>query len=77
MTSDGKNKAGYFNVQQKYIEAFNIGDVDTSITGYQLEAVINAKFIGADEISSFWNPFIESGASEIEYSDVKLEVVNA
>jgi len=29
MTSDGKNKAGYFNVQQKYIEAFNKGDVDT------------------------------------------------
>ena len=48
-----------------------------SITGYQLEAVINVKSIGVDEIGSFWNSFIESGASEIEYSDVKLEVVNA
>jgi hypothetical protein len=48
-----------------------------SITGYQLEAVINVKSIGVDAIGSFWNPFIESGASAIEYSDVKLEVVNA
>ena len=48
-----------------------------SITGYQLEAVINVKSIGVDAIGSFWNPFIESAASAIEYSDVKLEVVNA
>jgi ketosteroid isomerase-like protein len=66
---------------QKWIEAFNKGDTDNCVAGYQPDAVINAKplgtFTGADEIDAFWRPFMASGAGELKCSDVNLEFFDA
>ena len=81
MTNDEIIKQVVLECSQKWIEAFNKGDSDTCIAGYQVDAVINAKplgtFTGTDEIDAFWRPFMASGAGELKYSDVKLEVVDA
>jgi ketosteroid isomerase-like protein len=81
MTNDEKIKQAVLVCSQKWIEAFNKGDADTCIAGYQADAVINAKplgtFKGTGEIDAFWRPFMASGAGELKYSDVKLEVVDA
>jgi ketosteroid isomerase-like protein len=81
MNNEEKIKQAILVCSQKWIEAFNKGDADTCIAGYQVDAVINAKplgtFKGTSEIDAFWRPFMASGASELKYSDVKLEVVDA
>ena len=81
MTNDEKLKQAVLERSQKWIEAFNKGDTNTCIAGYQVDAVINAKplgtFKGTGEIDGFWRPFMASGAGELKYSDVKLEVVDA
>ena len=81
MNNDEELKQAVMASSQKWIEAFNKGDTDTCVAGYQSDAVINAKplgiFTGTDEIDAFWRPFMASGASELKYSDVKLEVVDA
>jgi len=81
MTDDEKIKRAVLECSQKWIEAFNKGDADTCIAGYQADAIINAKplgtFTGTDEIDAFWRPFMASGAGALKYSDVKLEVVDA
>jgi ketosteroid isomerase-like protein len=81
MTNDEKIKQAVLVCSQKWIEAFNKGDTNTCIAGYQVDAVINAKplgtFKGTGEIDGFWRPFMASGAGELKYSDVKLEVVDA
>ena len=81
MTNDENIKQAVLVCSQKWIEAFNKGDTNTCIAGYQVDAVINAKplgtFKGTGEIDGFWRPFMASGAGELKYSDVKLEVVDA
>jgi ketosteroid isomerase-like protein len=81
MTNDEKVKQAVLACSQKWIEAFNKGDTDACVAGYQADAVINAKplgtFTGTNEIDAFWGPFMKSGAGELKYSDVKLEVVDA
>jgi len=81
MSNDEKIKQAVLVCSQKWIEAFNKGDTDTYIAGYQVDAVINAKplgtFKGTGEIDAFWRPFLASGAGELRYSDVNLEVVDA
>ena len=81
MTNDEKIKQAVLERSQKWIEAFNKGDADTCIAGYQVDAVINAKplgmFKGTGEIDAFWRPFMASGAGDLKYSDVKLEVIDA
>lgn len=66
---------------QEWIERFNSGDVDACVGAYQADAVINAKplgtFTGTSEIDGFWRPFMTSGAGELKYEDVKLEVVDS
>ncbi|MFT4579494.1 MAG: ketosteroid isomerase-like protein [Nitrospinales bacterium] len=81
MTNDKEIKQDVLESSQKWIEAFNKGDADTCIAGYQADAVINAKplgtFTGTDEIDAFWRPFMAAGAGALEYKDVQLEVVDA
>jgi ketosteroid isomerase-like protein len=80
MSNDENIKQAVLESSKKWIEAFNKGDADTCIAGYQGDAVINAKpmgtFKGTIEIDGFWRPFMASGAGELKYSDVKLEVVD-
>jgi ketosteroid isomerase-like protein len=81
MTNDEKIKQAVLECSKKWIEAFNKGDTDTCVAGYQADAIINAKplgtFKGTGKIDAFWRPFIASGAGELNYSNVKLEVVDA
>ena len=64
-----------------WIAGFNRGDVAACVAAYAPDAVMNARpmgsFTGRAEIEGFWRPFLESGAGELVYSDVKLEVVDA
>ncbi len=81
MNNEEELKQAVLASSQKWIEAFNKGDTDTCVAGYQVDAVINAKpmgtFTGTDEIDAFWRPFMTSGAGELKYSEVKLEVIDA
>ncbi len=66
---------------QAWIESFNNGDVDACVGAYQTDAVINAKplgtFKGLAEIDGFWRPFMASGAGDLKYQDIKLQVVDS
>ena len=65
---------------QNWIESFNRGDVDACVAAYKPDAIMHAKpmgtFTGQNAIDGFWRPFMASGAGQLEYHDVKLEVVN-
>jgi ketosteroid isomerase-like protein len=81
MKNDEEIKQAVLACSQKWIDSFNKGDVDSCVAGYQSDAVINAKplgtFQGIAEIDAFWRPFMGSGAGDLTYKDVKLQVVNA
>ncbi|MDY8135491.1 hypothetical protein [Aquimarina sp. 2201CG5-10] len=63
-----------------WINAFNQGNVSTCIAGYKKDAVMRATPFGLKqgetEIEAFWKPFIESGASNLIYTNVAIEVIN-
>lgn len=65
---------------KEWIQSFNKGDWESCVNGYEDMAIMRAIPIGVkngkDEISNFWKNFIESGASDLEYSRVRIEVVN-
>lgn len=65
---------------QQWIAHFNQGDVDACVAGYLPDAVMVAKpmgtFNGRQEIDGFWRPFMSSGAKDLAYQDVTLEVMN-
>ncbi len=65
---------------RKWIASFNSGDVNACVAGYEKSAVMNAKpmgvFKGLKDIEGFWRPFIESGAGNLIYKNIKLEVIN-
>ena len=65
---------------RRWIESFNSGDVDACVGAYTEDAVMNAKpfgtFKGPQEIDAFWRPFMGSGPSGLEYSNVELEVID-
>ncbi len=65
---------------QQWIGNFNKGDIDACVAGYQTDAVMEAKpmgtYTGTQEIDDFWRPFIHSGAKDLEYQEVTLDVIN-
>lgn len=65
---------------KRWIASFNSRDVDACVAGYKESAVMNAKpmgvFTGLKEIEGFWRPFIESGARDLVYQNIKLEIVD-
>ena len=65
---------------QNWIKNFNHGNADACIAAYQPDAVMQAKpmgtFVGLDAISGFWKPFMASGAKDLEYHDIKLEILD-
>ncbi len=79
MTGDSKEQV--LGHSRAWIDSFNRGDVDACVAAYRPGAVINAKplgtFKGRDEIDGFWRPFMQSGAGDLKYSDVRLEVIDA
>lgn len=81
MGNESELKQSVLLRSQKWIESFNKGDVDACVAGYQSDAVINAKplgtFKGTKEIDAFWRPFMGSGAGDLKYDDVELQVEDA
>jgi ketosteroid isomerase-like protein len=75
-----KVKDEIFKRSEKWIASFNSGDVAACVAGYRETAVMNAKpmgvFSGLKEIEGFWRPFIESGAGNLVYQNIKLEIVD-
>lgn len=65
---------------KNWIQNFNKGNADYCINAYDSLAVLSATPIGVkigkNEISNFWLPFISSGATNLIYTNVKIEVVN-
>ena len=69
-----------FKASQEWIAHFNKGDTDACVEGYLPEAVMEAKpfgtFTGTQEIDDFWRPFMASGATDLAYQDVLVEIID-
>lgn len=65
---------------KSWISNFNKGNTSEIADAYTEDAIMVAKpfgtFEGRKAISEFWTPFIESGATDLKYSNTKVEVVN-
>ena len=65
---------------RNWIHDFNLGKSDACIAAYTPDAVMRAKpmgtFIGTEAIAQFWKPFMASGAKELTYADVNIEIVD-
>ena len=65
---------------KNWITNFNKGKVDACINKYDKNAMMRAMPFGLKkgkkEISEFWKPFIKSGATNLIYTNVSIEVVN-
>ncbi|WP_132066166.1 hypothetical protein [Aquimarina spinulae] len=68
------------NASKEWIAAFNEGKSNICIEGYDTKAVMSAQPFGikkgTQEIKDFWQPFIKSGATNLIYTDLSIEVVN-
>lgn len=66
---------------KKWINAFNNGDAKACVDGYTKDAVMSAMPFGIKHnqaaIDSFWTPFIASGATNLVYTNVSIEVANS
>jgi len=65
----------------EWIAHFNAGEVQDCVDTYLPEAVMNAapagSFRGRTAIEGFWRPFVESGAGDLVYTHVALEMESA
>ena len=65
---------------KNWINAFNKGKAAQCVAGYKKDAVMRAMPFGVKKgtkaIKDFWAPFIASGARNLEYTNVSVEVVN-
>ncbi|KZS42930.1 hypothetical protein AWE51_16390 [Aquimarina aggregata] len=68
------------NASKNWIMNFNSGNAAACIKGYDTKAIMRAMPFGikkgVSEISGFWKPFISSGATNLIYTNVSIEVVN-
>ncbi len=65
---------------KNWIKEFNKGNAEAAVRGYEKNAVMSAIPVGikkgTKEISEFWTPFIKSGATNLIYTNVSVEVSN-
>ncbi|WP_420571246.1 hypothetical protein [Kordia sp.] len=65
---------------KEWILQFNTGNAKACVDRYDKNAVMSAMPFGVKngikEISEFWTPFMESGATNLVYTNVRIEVVN-
>lgn len=63
---------------RKWIQDFNNKNVNGCVEAYTIDAVVNARpmgtYKGLSEIEGFWRPFIETGAGDLEHSNVVMAV---
>ena len=64
---------------QNWITSFNSGDTIKVTNGYTENATMVAKpigtFNGRKDIGQFWTKFIQSGATNLIYTDTKVKVI--
>ncbi len=62
---------------KQWVKHFNGGDADYCISAYQSDAEMEVKpmgsFHGSENIEHFWRPFLQSGASDLEYHNIWLK----
>ncbi len=80
MTDTYKVEAEVLERSRQWIQDFNNKNVKGCVDAYTADAVMNARpmgtYKGIGEIEGFWKPFIETGAAELEYSNVEVAVEN-
>ena len=80
MTDNYKLEAEVLERSRQWVQDFNNKNVKACVDAYSINAVMDAKplgtFKGISEIEGFWKPFIETGAGELEYSNVVVVVEN-
>lgn len=63
-----------------WISNFNTKNIDACMQGYAQKAIMNVTpygvMSGIKEISNFWKPFIKSGATNLIYTNVSIEIAN-
>ncbi|CAM1352828.1 Cif family virulence factor [Tenacibaculum halocynthiae] len=63
-----------------WISNFNTKNIKACLQGYSKKAVMNVTPYGVKtgkkEISNFWKPFIKSGATNLIYTNVSIEIAN-
>lgn len=63
---------------RKWIQDFNNKNINGCVEAYTIDAVVNARpmgtYKGLSEIEGFWRPFIETGAGDLEHSNVVMAV---
>ena len=68
------------NASKNWIANFNKGNAEACVKGYDAKAIIRAMPFGVKkgiaEISEFWTSFIASGATNLIYTNVSIEIVN-
>lgn len=68
------------NASKDWISNFNQGNAIACVQGYDTTAIMSAMPFGiktgSKEIAEFWTPFIQSGATNLIYTDVRIEVAN-
>ncbi|MCT4582809.1 MAG: alpha/beta fold hydrolase [Flavobacteriales bacterium] len=74
-------EAEVLKASQTWISNFNKGNIKAIKKAYAKDAVMEAKpygtYKGQEAIIQFWEPFIQSGASNLKYTNVKVRVVNS
>ncbi|KAB1154239.1 hypothetical protein F7018_14800 [Tenacibaculum aiptasiae] len=79
-TAQHKVALEVLKASKEWIANFNKGNAKACVNGYTQNAVMNAQPFGVKkgkkEISEFWTPFIQSGASNLIYTNVQIEVAN-
>ena len=65
---------------ENWISYFNKGNTTEIANAYTEDAIMVAKpfgtFEGRKAISEFWTPFVESGATDLKYTNTKLKIVS-
>ena len=66
---------------KQWVKHFNNGDANYCIAAYLPEAEMDVKpmgkFEGTDSIDQFWRPFLQSGATDLQYQKIWLKQIDA
>lgn len=68
------------NASKNWIKHFNHGDVNYCISAYAPDAMLEADpigiFSGRENIDAFWRPFVQSGATDLVFSDIWIKEID-
>ena len=69
--------AEVLTASKQWVKHFNRGDVEYCVASYLPDAVMQAdpmgEFVGKKNIDGFWRPLVQSGATDLQYTDIWLK----